>query len=210
MCARGILLSDISFDFVRSEISLATPANWTRVAGILDDLRRQADEWLAAEGVAQGLRAAHCAIDARYEGQNFEVQVPLDDTGESGFQEFLARFAQAHQREYGYDVDDRAIQIINCRVQAKGQVIKAPLSPRTVSGTVADARIGTRDSYFGAAHGWLETPVYDRARLPTAVSFQGPALVEEMSSTTVVGVGHHAVVDDYGNLIITLQGNSHG
>jgi N-methylhydantoinase A len=210
MCARGILLSDISFDFVRSEIALATPANWTRVAGILQDLRRQADEWLAAEGVAQDLRAAHCAIDARYEGQNFEVQVPLDDTGESGFQEFLARFAQAHQREYGYDVDDRAIQIINCRVQAKGQVIKAPLSPRTVSGTVADARIGTRDTYFGAVHGWLETPVYDRARLPTAVSFQGPALVEEMSSTTVVGVGHHAVVDDYGNLIITLQGNSHG
>jgi N-methylhydantoinase A len=210
MCARGILLSDISFDFVRSEIALATPDNWTRVAAIFDALRRQADDWLAAEGVAPGLRAAHCAIDARYEGQNFEVQVPLDDAAQSGFQEFLARFAQAHLREYGYDVDDRAIQIINCRVQATGQVIKAPLSPRAVRGTVAEARIGARDTYFGAAHGWLDAPVYDRGRLPTGVSFQGPALVEEMSSTTVIGVGQHAVVDDYGNLIITLQGNANG
>jgi N-methylhydantoinase A len=205
MCARGILLSDISFDFVRSEIALATPENWSRISSIFDTLRAQADEWLAAEGVAPGLRGAHCAIDARYDGQNFEVQVPLDDTGSGGFQDFLSRFAQAHMREYGYDVDDRAIQIINCRVQATGQVIKAPLLPRKVRGTVAEARIGARDAYFGAAHGWLESPVYDRGRLPTGVSFRGPALVEEMSSTTVVGVGHGAVVDDYGNLIITLQ-----
>lgn len=210
MCARGILLSDISFDFVRSEITLATPQGWTKVAGIFDALRRQADDWLAAEGVATALREANCAIDARYEGQNFEVQVTLDDAGAGGFEAFVARFAQAHEREYGYNVDDRAVQIINCRVQALGRVIKAPLAPRTVGGTVAEARIGSRSTYFGARHGWVESPVYDRNRLPTGLAFQGPALVEEMSSTTIVGVGHHAVVDDYGNLIITLQGNANG
>ncbi len=108
-------------------------------------------------------------------------------------------------------MDDRAIQIINCRVQATGQVIKAPLSPRTVRGTVAEAPRRRARYLFRHARtaGW-KRPYTTAAACPPAIPFHGPALVEEMSSTTVVGAGHHAVVDDYGNLIITLQGNANG
>jgi len=94
-------------------------------------------------------------------------------------------------------------------MQAVGQVVKAPLAPRHVGGTLQDAARGQRKAYFGPAHGWRETPVYDRDRVPTGARFTGPALLEEMSSTTVVGVGHEASVDEYGNLIIRLQGGSH-
>jgi N-methylhydantoinase A len=205
MCARGILLSDISFDFVQSEISLAGEATWPAISAIFDGLRAQARDWLAAERVDPALRVCHSAIDARYEGQNFEVQVGLDDTGAGGYAEFARRFAEAHEREYGYTVDDRKVQIINCRMQAVGQVVKAPLAPRHVGGALEDARIGERKTYFGAGRGWLDTPVYDRDRVPTGARFTGPALLEEMSSTTVVGVGHDATVDEYGNLIIRLQ-----
>ena len=107
-------------------------------------------------------------------------------------------------------VDGRAVQIINCRAQAVGQVIKAPLAKRTVAGTLDAARTGSRRAYFGAARGWMDTPVYDRNKLPTGQTLTGPALVEEMSSTTVIGVGHRAQVDDYGNLIILLQGAARG
>ncbi|RAP63824.1 5-oxoprolinase [Achromobacter sp. HZ01] len=209
MCARGILLSDISFDFVRSEISLASPDNWSAISAIFEELRAQAQDWLAEERVDPGLRACHSAIDARYEGQNFEVQVGLDDTGPGGYAEFARRFAEAHEREYGYTVDDRKVQIINCRMQAVGQVVKAPLAPRHVGGALDDALLGRRQAYFGAGHGWVDTPVYDRDRVPTGARFTGPALLEEMSSTTVVGVGHQASVDEYGNLIIRLQGGTH-
>ena len=208
MCARGILLSDISFDFVRSEISLASEATWTGVSAIFEGLRGQAERWLDDERVEPALRLYRSAIDARYEGQNFEVQVSLDDTGAGGYAEFARRFSEAHEREYGYTVDDRKVQIINCRMQAVGQVVKAPLAPRHVGGTLQEARIGERRAYFGARHGWLDTPVYDRDRVPTGVRFTGPALLEEMSSTTVVGAGQDVVVDDYGNLIIRLQGGS--
>lgn len=208
MCARGILLSDISFDFVRSEISLASEATWTGVSAIFEGLRGLAERWLDDERVEPALRLYRSAIDARYEGQNFEVQVSLDDTGAGGYAEFARRFSEAHEREYGYTVDDRKVQVINCRMQAVGQVVKAPLAPRRVGGTLQDARIGERRAYFGARHGWLDTPVYDRDRVPTGVRFTGPALLEEMSSTTVVGAGQDVVVDDYGNLIIRLQGGS--
>jgi len=206
MCARGILLSDISFDFVRSEITLASAHTWAATARIFDELRAQADAWLDQERVEPGLRSCHAAIDARYEGQNFEVQVPLDDAGPDGYASFARRFREAHVREYGYAVDDRAVQIINCRMQAVGRVVKAPLAQRTVHGTLQDAQTGHRLAYFGVRHGWIDTPVYDRERLPTSVPLTGPALVEEMSSTTLIGVGHRAEVDLYGNLIITLEG----
>ncbi|MGN6457025.1 MAG: hydantoinase/oxoprolinase family protein, partial [Achromobacter mucicolens] len=209
MCARGILLSDISFDFVQSEISLASEDSWPAITAIFEGLAAQARDWLASERVDPALRVCHSAIDARYEGQNFEVQVSLDDTGPGGYAQFARRFEEAHEREYGYAVDDRKVQIINCRMQAVGQVVKAPLAPRHVGGTLQDARLGERKAYFGPAHGWLETPVYDRDRVPTGARFQGPALLEEMSSTTVVGVGHEASVDEFGNLIIRLQGGSH-
>jgi len=208
MCARGILLSDISFDFVRSEITLAGPRTWAATAAIFDELRAQAHAWLDQERVEPALRTCHAAIDARYEGQNFEVQVPLDDAGPGGYEAFAQRFRDAHEREYGYVVDDRAVQIINCRMQAVGRVIKAPLARRTVEGALEDARTGRRRAYFGACHGWIDTPVYDRERLPTASTFTGPALIEEMSSTTLVGVGHRAEVDVHGNLVITLEGDA--
>jgi len=211
MCARGILLSDISFDFVQSEISLASDDTWPAIAAIFDGLRQQAERWLETERVDPALRVCHSAIDARYEGQNFEVQVSLDgvDMGAGGHAEFARRFAEAHEREYGYTVDDRKVQIINCRMQAVGQVVKAPLAPRYIGGVLEDASLGRRKAYFGAEHGWKETPVYDRDRVPTGACFTGPALLEEMSSTTVVGVGHAASVDEYGNLIIRLQGGLH-
>lgn len=209
MCARGILLSDISFDFVRSEIALASEATWPHVEAVYAELRAQAQAWLQAERVAPAMRQYRMAIDARYEGQNFEVQVAMEDAAQ-GWAEFARRFREAHEREYGYAVDDRGVQIINCRLQAVGQVIKAPLAPRQVDGGLARARMGERSAYFGAAAGWREAPVYDRDLLPAGTRFSGPALVEEMSSTTVIGPGHHAEVDAYGNLIIELQGDRHG
>ncbi|GAB1576832.1 hydantoinase/oxoprolinase family protein [Bordetella petrii] len=209
MCARGILLGDISFDFVRSEIAPASEAGWPHVAAIFAQLEQQAQAWLDGEGVAPALRSCRYAIDARYEGQNFEVQVPLEDFRAQGFALFIERFRQAHEREYGYVVDDRRVQIINCRLQAVGRVAKAPLAPRPAGELPADARLGARRAYFGARHGWCDTPVYDRDLLPAGACLRGPALIEEMSSTTVVGPGHSVAVDAYGNLLIRLQGDLH-
>src|SRR3546814_12410755 len=66
MCARGILLGDISFDFVRSEIAVADAAGWSRVVSIFGELRRQAEALLANAGVAQALRHSRSAIGTEY------------------------------------------------------------------------------------------------------------------------------------------------
>ena len=205
LCARGMLLSNVSFDFVRSEISLADAASWARVRALFDDMEREAGEWLARERVKPHDRAFHAYIDARYEGQNFEVIVPMPAIQEDGLDDFLTRFHAAHEREYGYDVAGKAVEIVNCRVQAIGRVPKAPLREWPAQGSVDDARRGARHVYHGAALGWVDTPVYARSLLPAGTLLTGPAVVEEMSSTTLLAPGQQGFIDKIGNIVIDLS-----
>jgi N-methylhydantoinase A len=204
MCARGMLLTDVSFDFVRSEISTADAASWVRVCALFDTMRREAADWLARERVVDGDRAYRVFIEARYEGQNFEVVVSLPEVRAEGMADFVVRLHAAHKREYGYDVPGKAVEIVNCRLQAVGRVAKAPLRELTVTGTLADAGTGRRDVYHGAEHGWLATPVYARSKLAAGTVIDGPAVIEEMSSTTLLIPDQRAAVDKIGNIIIKL------
>ncbi|EJM53592.1 N-methylhydantoinase A/acetone carboxylase, beta subunit [Pseudomonas sp. GM49] len=205
MCARGILLTDISFDFVRSAITTASAQNWKGIVELFNQLKGNATKWLDQEHVNTEMRQLVCAIDARYNGQNFEVLVPMDTVGPDDLGSFEAAFHVAHEREYGYQVEGRAIQIINCRVQAVGRVLKAPLAAARADTTLADAKVGQRQVYAGKAYGWCETPIFDRDLLSVGIVVEGPAIIEEMSSTTVLGPNHEALVDPHGNLIVTLH-----
>lgn len=202
MCARGILLTDISFDFVASDISLIQADTWPRIQARFDGLRAAADQWLDDENVPVQDRSYQCFIDARYVGQNFEVQVPMERIGPDSFAVFEAGFHEAHEKEYGYNVPTRQIEIINCRMKAIGTITKAPLAELTRQGD--DQPSGQRDIYFGEQRGWLPSKVYHRASLSVGAQVQGPAVIEEMSSTTVIGPDQSLTVDAFGNLIIAI------
>jgi len=204
MCARGILLSDLTQDFVRSEIATASPDAWERALALFADMRAEAGAWLDREKVAPGDRTMRCTVDARYRGQNFEVPVPLDDPAAAGLERFLDAYAAAHREAYGYDIPDRPVEIVNCRLQAVGRVPKAPLRPSWTGGpSLEEAVTHTRPVYFDGA-GWRDTRVFDRPRLPVDVPVAGPAVIEEMSSTTVVPPGYRARVDAFGNILVRV------
>ena len=205
LCARGMLLTDISFDFVRSEIAEVTAATWQHVCKLFAEMEYEAREWLQRERVPAQDQSFRFHIDARYQGQNFEVIVALPGVAADGAEQFLREFAAAHQREYGYDVPGRAVEIVNCRLQAVGNVAKAPLREIAVTGDVASAVTGSRKVWFGALDGWIETPVHARAKLPAGAQLTGPALIEEMSSTVLLARGQSAAVDRIGNLIVKLS-----
>jgi len=204
LCARGMLLSDISFDFVRSEIAEVTAATWRHVCTLFAEMEHEARAWLERERVPVSEQSCRYHIDARYQGQNFEVIVALQSVAADGMAQFLDEFAAAHRREYGYDVPGRAVEIVNCRLQAVGSVAKAPLRELAVTGDVASAVTGSRKVYFGARHGWLDTPVHARAKLAAGAVLAGPALVEEMSSTVLLAPERSATVDRIGNIVINV------
>ena len=203
MCARGILLSDLTLDFVRTEIARADAASWQKVSGKFAEMRTEGDAWLASESVQPGQRRFQTVIDARYVGQNHEIAVGCDDFSAAGLAPFLERFAEVHAREYGYAIPGRDVEIVNCRLQAIGTVPRAPLNRLAVK-RQQNPQVARRPVYFGA-HGWLDTPIHQRAQLDVTTRLDGPAIVDEMSSTTVVPPGDLLHVDRIGNLVIEVN-----
>jgi N-methylhydantoinase A len=204
LCARGMLLTDVSFDFVRSLIATASLQSWLQVETLFAQMRAEAERWLQAERVEPSGRSFRAHIDARYQGQNFEVQVPLADA--APLASFLQAFAAAHEREYGYAIPGRPVEIVNCRLQAVGAVPQAPLAGMPVGRGAGLARAGARAVYCGRGHGWVDTPVYARSRLGAGDVVEGPAVIEEMSSTIVLMPHQRAQVDALGNVVIDLRG----
>jgi len=202
MCARGALLSDVSLDFVRMQLAPATQETWVSACTALREILAEGDRWLEIEKVDPSLRRFELAIDAHYAGQSHEIRVPLDSIDDNGLDDFLARFAKAHKATYGYDNPEQPVFIVSCRLRAVGHV------PKTIEGTyqggdtVDGAKVDERQVYFGPEEGWLATPIYRRADLPVGQSIPGPAIIEEMSSTTVVLAGQNAEIDAFGNIII--------
>ena len=199
MCARGILLSDISLDFVRTLITSANPGSWARVNENLSDMRTEGTKWLESEKVPLERQRFVQVVEARYEGQNFEVAVNVPAT-----EEMTLKFAKGHRAEYGYDIADRTVEIVNCRIKAVGLVPKPDNDFLPASaGPLEQALIETRSVLFSAKSGRAETPVYVRSKLPLETPFSGPAIVEEMSSTTIIPPGTTSYVDRSGNIIIS-------
>ena len=188
MCARGILLSDILHDLVRSAIAPADACGWQQVCHLFDDMRQEGEARLSRDDVAPGDRDYRYFIDARYVGQNHEVRVEMDLVDEGSFERFLCGFA------------DRAVETVNCRVQAIGRVVRPEARSAGPKGTLSDALIEYRSANLAA--NWIDTPVYRRDAVPRDVAIDGPAIIEEMSATTIVLPGQYAAVDEKGNIII--------
>jgi N-methylhydantoinase A len=197
LCARGILLSDVSLDLVRSEITAADAVSWPRIVQRFAAMQANGRAWLDGEHIALERRRFALVIDARYKGQNHEVQVRLAGEGLE-YGDFVREFADAHRREYGYDILGRTIEVVNCRLKAIG-LIDRPAAH--FNGATGDLRArSARQVHFDG--GWAATPIYSRNDLPVGVRLAGPAVIDEMSATTLVPPGSHVGVDRFGNLLL--------
>ena len=98
-----------------------------------------------------------------------------------------------------------AVQLVTYRVEAVGLVPKAAFRPEPDAGPDAShAIIGSREVWFPEAGGFVVCPIYDRDKLKSGNRFAGPAIVEQMDSTTVLLPGMTATVEPYLNLILEM------
>jgi N-methylhydantoinase A len=130
--------------------------------------------------------------DLRYRGQSFELTVEADDL--DGVQE---RFAEAHERRYGYRMEGEDIELVNARVVATLPVEKPELAAEEAEG---DAEAGERKANFDGD--WSEVPVYRRAGMGEGFAVEGPAIVEFAEATCVVRPGWSGAVDSTGTLVL--------
>lgn len=153
-----------------------------------DPLRRRAARELRREA-DPGPAVIHCAVDARYLGQSYEIDVPLSA-------HYRDDFHRAHERLYGHCDETRPIEVVNVRVSASAE--------RILSHVRAPARRQRRAEphrlwWRGA---WIEARRLDRDSLPTARSSRGPMIITEVSATTVLPPGWTARIAAGGGLLL--------
>ncbi len=202
LCARGILMSDPAMDFVRTVLAPADNAGWAAAGKAFVDMIADADPWLISETPDPTCRLSRRIVEARYQGQSFEASVDVEDG--LPLSDFIERFHNAHAMEHGYDIRERAVEIVNCRLIATVEGVKSsPVEIDLRSDTSMQERehTGASQVYFkeGVA---TETMRFDRQSLQPGDAIQSPAIITEKTSTTVLPPGWALTVDRYGNLIL--------
>jgi N-methylhydantoinase A len=145
--------------------------------------------------------------DLRYKGQNYELAVALPDgpVTNATLDALASGFAELHRQRYGFVAEGEQVQVVTLRLEAIGLVQKAVLTRHPDAGPDASgARIGEREVWFPEAGDFVPTPIYSRDALLPGNRFAGPAIVEQMDTTTVVPPGMTARVDPYLNLILEV------
>ena len=207
LCALGLLVAPLRLDLVRTRVALLDAMTEAELARGFDDLEQQASAWLDRENVPPRRRRLARAFDMRYVGQNFELTVtPPAGAAPLDAEALRAEFLREHERVYGYAAPDEPVQIVALRLTAFGDRELPPM-PALAAAATADpkeARIGERAVYDEEARDFLATPIYRRERLRAGHRLPGPAIVEQMDSTTVILGGQEALVDERANLVIEV------
>jgi N-methylhydantoinase A len=166
--------------------------------GEFGKLENEAHERLQAEDVPEEQMSIQRLIDMRYLGQWRSLTIPVGAPVD--LQAAVARFHAEHQREYNYRRDDAPVEIYRLNVRAIGVTPKPDLKARGENGSVTPGIQGTRPVRFDELDEPVETPVFLRSDLPVGARLTGPAIVEQLDSTTVVPPGWRAEVDEWLNI----------
>jgi N-methylhydantoinase A len=144
-------------------------------------------------------------FEMRYLGQNYGLEIPVSagaaGLNEKNLQEVFESFHRRHRELYGYSIEREIIEITDFNVTAIGPITKPELPRIAPSGAVSPAT--RRPVYFHAAGGFIDCPIYNRSDICADTVIDGPAIVEEDYSLTLVPPDQRLTADVWGNLYIT-------
>ena len=188
LSALGLLHADVRGDFSLTRLTIASSDALGLLNAGFDALRRRGGEWLRGELGASARAQFDWLVDMRYCGQNFELSLELKDgkLDARSLPRLIERFHERHREFYGYVMRDQPIEVVNLRLAVNVRRATPPHEKhRAVGGSTKDAMIERRPVWF-PERGFVATPVYERERLPANCRLSGPAIIEQMDTTTVV------------------------
>jgi N-methylhydantoinase A len=218
LSALGLLISDVLYDYGTSRVRRLSDADPRDLRDAFADFVADGRERLESEGFAGDRARFEASLDLRYAGQSFELSVPVDpEVDAATLADARERFDAAHERRYGHASPEEPVELVTLRLRARGLVDPPDLAVEPRDGSLdevaelrsagretasRDALVETRRVVLGGEA--FDAPVYDRTRLPTDASFEGPAVVEGEESTTVVHPGQAVRVDGAANLVVEV------
>jgi N-methylhydantoinase A len=202
-CALGAILADVRRDYLRATRTTIgrDPAEMAALMASVSEVEKEALAWVAKEGELIGAHRLEVAFDMRYPAQAYDLRVAvpaaLRDTLDAAT--LAALFHAEHERFYGFSDKGSLVQIKNLRVRVTGSV--APLKLTSPDATPAPVPKARRRVFDRTQ--WVDAAVYERAQLGAGAEISGPAIVEQIDTTTWILPGWRAATDPVGNLILT-------
>lgn len=205
--AVGLLCTDVIHDYIRSEVRLLSTLSIDHIAAIFHELEERAWGELRDEGLGQAEVSLIREVDVRYAGQGFEMRVSVASGPLSAEEkEHIARrFHEVHARVRGHSAEAEPLEVVSYRLRARVTVPQyrpLPDAEHAEAAPADDAVVGSRLARFSRDGTAVPTAVWRRDRLRHGNVLEGPAIVEETHTTTVIPPGWHGSMDQHRNLIL--------
>ncbi|MEA4846120.1 MAG: hydantoinase/oxoprolinase family protein [Clostridiaceae bacterium] len=208
LCSLGLLMADTRFDLSRSNIMIACESNIAAIDKIFKELQQEGDRLLTNESISDRDKSYVYTIDCRYERQNYEIaiEVPASEFNAEALNGLIDSFNQEHNRSYGYCDPGKKVQLVNYRVSAIGSITKPDIDEYPIGKNLdLPEPSEVRRVRFEGYNDFVETKVYQRNEIPIGAVIPGPAIIEQMDSTSVIPPRWAAYHDKYANLIVRYQ-----
>jgi N-methylhydantoinase A len=204
LCATGVLAKDVQIDLSRTCLLRQSDADVAQQIGaIFAELHNRAVQTLRTDGLGDSALVIERSVDARYVGQNFELRVPLDADalGAQAMNAVKAGFDTAHAQFYGFSQLEQEVECVTFRLRASLPVPRVELAgPAPAARIKALQPRSRREVFFEDVDGFVDCAVYARADLRPGDVLDGPAIVDQMDTTTVLPPHFRARVDAVSNL----------
>lgn len=200
--AMGCLLVDVRHDISKTYLRQTSEVTLDELLNEYESMKAEARALLEEEGIDEEHSTLMNYIDLRYQGQWRSLAIPVSENS-SSLEEILEVFHKEHEREFAYSDREQNVEIYGLRVTAIGTVPKPEFPEYEQTGKLEDALKGTREVYFDGEY--VTTNVYDRDKIPILTELEGPAIIDQLDTTTVIPPKFTAKVDVYKNIIISVN-----
>lgn len=209
-CAAGMLRSDLKHDLVCTYPTRLDQMDSGVFRKLCEDMRGQGEAMLRGEGIGEERISLGLTLDLRYVRQYHEVGVSIswEDAMECDADKLAAKFHPQHDALYGYSLEDKGtpVELLNLRLTAVGETEKPSLTPQERAGAdPSPARKGERSVYLPNERTFAEVTVYDGMQLRYGNRLTGPAIIEQVNTTTFVSPEFDVVVDRLGTYTLYLK-----
>ena len=202
--AWGMLQADIRHDAVRTQMAPMDEVESETIDQIFDVLYEELCGVLKKEGISPENATFHKAMDLRYVGQEFTINLPVDDASEQVFNKEITKrnFHSLHERLYGHSAPGDPVEMVNLRLSVMAASNKVPASPAG-NEKVAPSPIREFPGVFDFREQTVK--VYNRSDLNTQCCIYGPAVIVELTATTVVPPKWKLTVNEMGSMVMTKE-----
>lgn len=204
LSALGGLVADVKNDFISTAYYPLSAAELPRLKADFDRLARRATAWITEEQKFAGPYVLEPAADMRYQGQSFEIDVPLQlDWIEAGdWQRIATAFHAQHDRLYGHSAPATPVHLVSLRMVVVG-ASPQPQFPAAPRRSDAPTPVKQIEVYLDGA--WRSVPLYRRTDLGHGHQIGSPCVVAQEDTTICIPEGFTGAVDAYGNILLSLD-----